>query len=79
MTDYDYEYILTLEAEVARLQGIEVERDLLKGELNDMRKELNSTREKFGYLKDALDGMSLDMGQMEETIRELSGREPDGS
>ena len=68
----------TLRVEVARLRNMEAFRDILQGEVNDLRTELNARRVEIANLKSAIEGMVTDMSLMEETIRELSGREPGG-
>lgn len=62
--------------EIKRLQSVEVERDLLKGENDELRAELTKVRWDFASLKESLEGMADDMGQMEATIHELSNRTP---
>lgn len=67
-----------LRVEVERLRNIEALRDILQGEVDDLHVELNAKRVEVADLKSAIEGMVTDMSLMEETIRELSGREPGG-
>ena len=72
------EDLVILKIEIERLKNIEAFRDILQGEVNELKVALNDMRMEVSSLKDALDGMSTDMGLMEDTIRELSGIEPGG-
>lgn len=68
-----------LRAEVERLRNIEALRDILQGDYDRVKQRLNAALEKIADLKDSLDGMTTDMSLMEETIRYLSGNDPEAS
>lgn len=68
------EEVARLQTEVERLRNIEAMRDLIQGELDGLREKLNQERLSTARLKDAIDGLSLDMSLMEDRISELSGR-----
>lgn len=51
----------------------ETERDLLREQLGESRQELNKLRLQYGEVKDAVEGLVLDMSLMEDLIAQLSG------
>lgn len=69
------EELIHLREEVRRLGVVETERDLLSGNIADLRGLINQQRLEIANLREALDGMSMDMGLLEARVRELSGNE----
>jgi uncharacterized coiled-coil DUF342 family protein len=66
-----------LRSEVDRLRNIEAMRDILVGEVQELRKDLNNLRMEYANLKDISEGLVEDLNLMEATIRELHGAIPD--
>jgi len=71
--------ITNVQSQLEQFRNIESMRDLLRGELEDCRRELNQERQKNAELKEAIDGLITDMSLMEMRIAELTGTDDYGS
>ena len=61
--------------ELERLRNIEAMRDILRADLEGVRKQLNEERLKNAELHEAIEGLVTDMSLMEARIAELMGVE----